>query len=113
MYSLDVERVSPLERHNLVVLLFPELRDEVDLVLERQEVQHSLLPRNALHVHIVDLQDLVPGLETLRRSRTARLDGGNEDTDFIAARESNPDAARLLKADESRIRAGGGKTTVQ
>ena len=53
--SLDVERVSSLQRDNLIVLVPPVLRDQVDLVLQRQEEQHRLLPRDALHVHVVDL----------------------------------------------------------
>ncbi len=100
---LDVEGVSALQRNDLIIFVTAILRDQVDLILEREQEQHGLLPRDRLHVHVVDLEDLVAGLQPLGGGRRPRLNGRHEDTDLVATSESNANAARLLETDEPRI----------
>ena len=106
---LDVKGISPLQLHNLIVFLPPVLGNQVDLVLEREQEENSLLSRHPLHVHIVHLQNLVPGLQSLLGCRRSRLDGSHEDSDLVTTRETDSDAASLLERYEPGIRPEKGR----
>ena len=54
-----------------------------------------------------DLDDLVPRLEPLLRGGAAGLDGGDEDTHVVTARQPDAHAALLLETDEAGVGQGG------
>ena len=103
-YSLDVEGVALARGDDLLVLLAAVLDDQVDLLLQTEQEEHGLLATHTLHVHVVDLEDLVARLEALEGGRTTGLHRAYEDAGLVAAGEPYADRAFLLEGDEARVR---------
>ena len=79
-----------MEADNLIILLLPILGDEIDGVLQGQEEEDSLFSGHSLHVHVVDLEDLVARLESLRGCRRSGLHRSHENTDIVATSQPDP-----------------------
>lgn len=98
-----MKRVSSLIGNNLVVLLTPVLNNEIDLILQPQQKQHSLLPGHALDVRFVDFEDFVTRLQSLQRCRRPRLHSRDKNASLVAPRQSDSNGTLLLECDESRV----------
>ena len=101
--GFDVKRISPLKSDDLIVFVSSILSYQVDLILQREQEENRLLPRHAFHVHVVHFEDFVSGLETLLGRRRSGLHGRDENTDLVAAGQTNANAAGLFEADEPRV----------
>ena len=101
---IDSRPYISLYLDDLVILLPSVLGNQVDLVVEAEQEEDGLLPGHPSHVHVIHLDDLVPGLQSLLGGRTSRLNSSDKDANVVAPCQSNAHGSLFLEADEARVR---------